>query len=179
MKIAELKGEKTVHTLAKHLLAEPSTDTPKTTLDEMEAALLNLNPHLAQIGDLPQGTPVIVPEKFSLASAQSAEPLRAMTEALLQQSEAGLTKLREVLEDHATQSAAQAQRVRSWLKSDQAKQFARTAPGLKEVFSQASAAAKALPKERAARDEARGQMIDGMQTALADFRARAAASSTR
>ncbi len=49
MNIAELKGEKTVKTLAKRLLAEPSKKTKKTTNAEMEAALLRLNPQLNQI----------------------------------------------------------------------------------------------------------------------------------
>ena len=71
MNIAELKGEKTVETLAKRLLAEPSKDTPKTTQAEMEAALLRLNPHLSQIGDLEKGTPIVVPDDFSLAPEQS------------------------------------------------------------------------------------------------------------
>ncbi len=176
MKIAELKGEKTIHTLAKHLLAEVVKETPQTTQAEMETALLRLNPHLAQISDLPKGTPIIVPEEFSLAPDQSVKPLHAMTEALLRQSEAGLTSLRELLEEHAAQSTAQAERVRGWLKSDQAKKLARSTAGLKEVFSQAAAAAKAAPKERADRDKARAQMIAGMQTALANFRAQAAAS---
>ena len=53
MKIAELKGEKTVKALAKRLLAQSSTSSDK----EMEAALLHLNPHLNQIGGLERERP--------------------------------------------------------------------------------------------------------------------------
>ena len=70
MNIAELKGEKTVKALAKRLLAAPSSDTPKTTQAEMEVALIHLNPHLNQIGDLEKGTPIVVPDNFGLAPAQ-------------------------------------------------------------------------------------------------------------
>jgi hypothetical protein len=38
MNIAEFKGEKTIKTLAKRLLAEPSRKTKKTTNAETEAA---------------------------------------------------------------------------------------------------------------------------------------------
>lgn len=59
MNIAELKREKTVKTLAKRLLAEPSKKTRKTTNAEMEAALLRLNPQLNQIRELKEGTPTL------------------------------------------------------------------------------------------------------------------------
>jgi hypothetical protein len=67
MNIAELKGEKTVKTLAKRLLAEPYKKTKKTTNAEMEAALLRLNPQLNQIRELKEGTPIVVPGEFALA----------------------------------------------------------------------------------------------------------------
>jgi hypothetical protein len=64
MNIAELKSEKTISTLAKRLLAEPSK--------EMVAALLRPNPHLKQIGHLKKGTAILVPEEFRLAASESA-----------------------------------------------------------------------------------------------------------
>lgn len=157
--------------LARRLLDEPGKGAADTTQAEMEAALLRLNPHLAQIGQLPKGTPVLVPEEFGLARKESTQPLHAMTEALLQQSEHGLTNLH-----HSAHSAAQTERVRAWLKGDQAKEFVRSAPALKEVFASAAAAAKTLPKGEAATSATHSKALEGIQTALAEFRARAAVS---
>ena len=94
MNIAEIKGEKTVKTLAKRLLAEPSKKTRKTTNAEMEAALLRLNPQLNKIGQLKEGTPIVVPGEFALADGESFTPSRNLTEALLQQARDAVTRLR-------------------------------------------------------------------------------------
>ena len=104
MNIAELKGEKTVKTLAKRLLAEPSKDTPKTTQAEMEAALIRLNPQLSQIGDLEKGTPIVVPDHFALAPEESATPTRGLAEELLQRAESALEALRGTIKEQAARS---------------------------------------------------------------------------
>src|SRR5437762_2182919 len=99
MSIAELRGEKTVKTLVERLLAKPSTDTPQGTQAEMEAALLRLNPHLNQIGNLENGTPIVVPDKFSLAPGQSTSPTPALTSELLDQAEKTLANLRAAIKE--------------------------------------------------------------------------------
>jgi hypothetical protein len=170
MNIAQLKGEKTVKTLAKRLLAEPTKRTPKTRQAEMEAALLRLNPHLNKIRDLEKGTPILVPEEFDLAADESVKPLRGMAEALFRQSEHAITKLRARLKEQIAQSEERRERVESWLKSEQAKEFLRRVPELKEVFAAAAAAAKALPKEQAAAVAARTKALEKLQSQLASFR---------
>jgi hypothetical protein len=105
MNIAELKGEKNVKTLAKRLLAEPSKDTPKTTQVEMEAALIRLNPHLSQIGELEKGTPIVVPDGFGRAPEQSTTPTRGLAEELLQRAESVLDTLREGIKEQAETDA--------------------------------------------------------------------------
>ena len=82
MNIAQLKGEKTVKTLAKRLLAEPSKKTKKTTSAEMEAALLRLNPQLSNIRDLEEGTPIVVPGEFALAPSAGRTAVRRIAEPL-------------------------------------------------------------------------------------------------
>ena len=170
MNIAELKGEKTVKTLAKRLLAEPSKDTPKTTQAEMEAALIRLNPHLGQIGELEKGTPIVVPDGFGLAPEQSTTPTRGLAEELLQRAESALDTLRETIKEQAARSAAESDRVQTWLKSDQAKELVKQSPELKEVFSGAASAAKTVPKERSAAIAAEGKALDRVQVQLANFR---------
>ena len=170
MNIAELKGEKTVKTLAKRLLVEPSKGTPKTTQAEMEAALIRLNPHLVQIGELEKGTPIVVPDGFGLAPEQSTTPTRELAEELLQRAESALGTLRETIKEQAARSAAESDRVQTWLKSDQAKELVKQSPELKEVFSGAASAAKTVPKERSAAIAAEGKALDRVQVQLANFR---------
>lgn len=170
MNIAELKGEKTVKTLAKRLLAESTKDTPKTTQAEMEAALMRLNPQLNQIGDLEKGAPIVVPDQFTLAPEESAAPTRALTEELLRQAESTLARLRIAIKERTDQFATQSDQVQAWLKSQQAKDLVKESPELKEVFSDAASAAKALPKEQAAVVTAETKALDKVEAQVKVFR---------
>ena len=170
MNIAELKGEKTVKTLAKRLLAEPTKRTKKTTNAEMEAALLRLNPKLNQIGDLKEGTPIVVPGGFGLADDESFTPSRGLTEALLEQARDAVTRLRAVVKERVKSSAEEAERVQTWAKSAQAKELVRNSPELKESFSSAATAAKTLAKEQAEALSAEDGALGKIKTQLADFR---------
>lgn len=170
MNIAELKGEKTVKTLAKRLLAEPTKRTKKTTNAEMEAALLRLNPKLNQIGDLKEGTPIVVPGGFGLADDESFTPSRGLTEALLEQARDAVTRLRAVVKERVKSSAEEAERVQTWVKSAQAKELVRNSPELKESFSSAATAAKTLAKEQAEALSAEDGALGKIKTQLADFR---------
>ena len=170
MNIAELKGEKTVKTLAKRLLAEPTKRTKKTTNAEMEAALLRLNPKLNQIGDLKEGTPIVVPGGFGLADDESFTPSRGLTEALLEQARDAVTRIRAVVKERVKSSAEEAERVQTWVKSAQAKELVRNSPELKESFSSAATAAKTLAKEQAEALSAEDGALGKIKTQLADFR---------
>ena len=170
MNIAELKGEKTVKTLAKRLLAEPSKKTKKTTNAEMEAALLRLNPQLSQIRDLKEGTPILVPDEFALAADESFTPSRGLTEALVRQAEEAVSRLQATLKERVANSAEETDRVQSWLKSEQAKAFVRHSPGLKEVLSGAGTAAKTLAEEQATALSAEESALGKIKSQLAAFR---------
>ena len=170
MNIAELKGEKTLKTLAKRLLAEPSKKTKKTTDAEMEAALLRLNPQLSQIRDLEEGTPILVPNEFALAADESFTPSRGLTEALLRQAQEAVSRLRGVLKERVANSAEETDGVQSWLKSEHAKAIVRDSPELKEVLSGAGTAAKTLAKEQATALSAEESALAKINSQLAAFR---------
>jgi hypothetical protein len=170
MNIAELEGEKTVKTLAKRLLAEPTKDTPKTTQAEMEAALLRLNPQLSQIGDLEKGAPIVVPDGFALAPDESAAPTRALTDELLRQAESALASLRTVIQQRTEQFSAQSNQVQAWLKSQQAKDLVKESPELKAVFTDAATATKVLPKEQDATITAETKALDKVAAEVKVFR---------
>ena len=168
--IAELQGEKTVASLAKRLLADPSKDTPKTTQSEMEAALLRLNPELDQIKDLPKGTAIVVPNDFALAPDQSVTPAQSLTSDLLAQAEKAVAHLQATIKARTDEFAAQSAQVQTWLKGDQAKQLAKESPELKEIFSSAAAAAKAAPKELTATVTAATKALDQVAEQVRVFR---------
>jgi len=170
MNIAEFKGEKTVSALAKRLLAEPTSDTPKTTPAAMEAALLRLNPQLNKIGDLDKGTPIVVPDNFALDPAESTLPAGSLAAELLQQAEAALANLRATLRARSEEFTAQANEVQTWLKSAQAKDLLKETPELKETFTAAANAAKAAPKEQATALTAETKALDKVATNLKVFR---------
>jgi hypothetical protein len=67
--------------------------------------------------------------------------------------------------------------VATWLKSDQAKEFLRRSPQLKEVFSSAAAAAKTAPKEQAAAVASEVKALDKVQAQLAAFRVKKSESN--
>jgi hypothetical protein len=170
MNIAQLQGEKTVSALATRLLAQPTKDTPKTTQSEMEAALLRLNPHLNQIGSLNTGTPIVVPDNFGLAGDQSVAAMRGLAAEILQQAETALTSLRATLQEHAAQATEQTDQVQEFLKGDQAQELVKSSPDLKAIFSNATTAVKALPKEQAAAIAAQQKALDKVHSQLATFR---------
>jgi len=174
MNIAELKGEKTVKTLAKRLLAEPTRKTKKTTNAEMEAALLRLNPQLNQIRELEEGTPIVVPGDFALADDESFTPSRGLTEALLQQAREAVSKLRAVMKERVEQTAEEADRVQTWVKSAQAKEVFSHSPEFKEVFSRTGTLAKTLAKEQAEALSAEESALGKIKTQLTAFRVREA-----
>lgn len=170
MKIAELKGEKTLKALVKRLLAEQPKGRAKKSESELEAALLHSNPHLNQIGNLEKGTPIVVPEEFALDREQSENPFTGLAEELLRQSESVLTDLRERFAEQETENAEQSDLARKWIQSDEAKQLLRTSPELKEAFSTVAAATKSMPKEHAAALALEEKALEKVRGELSEFR---------
>jgi hypothetical protein len=74
-KIVTLAGERNVKALADRLIKEGAVEAPANRA-AFEKQLLAVNPHLAEIGKLPQGTPVVVPKAPVLpATPAEANPM--------------------------------------------------------------------------------------------------------
>jgi hypothetical protein len=58
-------------------------------------------------------------------NTESVPPSRGLADELLRRSEEALTMLRAELKERMAQSAEQSDRVQTWLKSEQAKEFLR------------------------------------------------------
>ncbi len=132
--------------------------------------MLRLNPQLHQIRELKEGTPIVVPDEFALAADESFTPSQALTKALLQQARDAVSRLRAVVKERVERSAEETDRLQTWLKSAQAKEFVRQSPELKESFSSAATAAKTLAKEQAEALSAQESALGKIKSQLAAFR---------
>ena len=174
MNITELKGEKTIQELARRLVAAatPATDPQREINEEkMEAALLRINPHLGRIGELQEGTPILIPQETGTVNAGAPQdnPLMGLAEEWLRRGELALERVRVTLEDSVVQAKTQSEKVQTWLKSDEAKTTLGRAPELKEIFQRGGVAAKTLPKEQAAFVATETKSLSQVQSALKDF----------
>jgi len=169
MNIAELRDEKTVASLAKRLFKHSSTTGAKGSQDEMEAALLRLNPHLKNIAGLEAGTPILVPENFKINVTESGDPRNDLARQILQESAVSLRTFRGTLRERGAETNEQLARVQTWLKSEQAKRMAERAPNVREAFAAAAAAAASVAKERAAELEAEDKALRKVEASFAEF----------
>jgi hypothetical protein len=168
-RIAELK-EKSLKTLAKRLLARSGSEMSSATNNEMEAALLRLNPQLSRIRELPKGIGILVPDEFVLAPGESVTPSRRAGDELLRQAEQAASSFRAVLKEQVARSAEETERVQRWLKSAEAKEFVRRSPALEEMFAKAASESKALPKDRGAALSAEDKSLNKVLAHLQSFR---------
>lgn len=136
----------------------------------MEAALLRSNPHLSEIEKLAKGTPILVPEEFTLDREESESPFTGMAEELFRQGESVLADLREKLAEQVTESAEQSERAQKWIQSDEAKQLLRTSPELKEAFASVNAATKSLVKDQTAAFAAEEKGLGKVHAALIELK---------
>ena len=74
------------------------------------------------------------------------------------------------MKERVERSAEEADRVQTWLKSAQAKEFARQSPELKESFSSAATVAKTVAKEQAEALSAEESALGKIKSQLAVFR---------
>jgi len=89
---------------------------------------------------------------------------------LLQQARDAVSRIRAVVKERVERSAEEADRVQTWLKSAQAKEFVRQSPELKESFSCAATAAKTLAKEQAEAFPAEESALGKIKSQLTAFR---------
>ncbi|MHC1767280.1 MAG: hypothetical protein AB9869_23870 [Verrucomicrobiia bacterium] len=169
MRVAELKGEKTVRALMKRLLAESSESPPPADTD-LEAALLRLNPQLGRIRELEKGTAILLPDEFGLAPDRSFAPSGAVEDELLRGTEGAVAELRALMKERVTSGIEGMDRVQSWLKSPAAKEFLRQSPALEEFFAKVVSAGKTLPKEQMTALGVEDKALDRVLSELTSFR---------
>ena len=88
----------------------------------------------------------------------------------MQQAREAVSKLRAVVRERVERSAEETDRLQTWLKSVQAKEFIRHSLELKESFSSAATAAKTLTKEQAEALSAEESALGKIKSQLTTFR---------
>jgi hypothetical protein len=81
-----------------------------------------------------------------------------------------VSSLRAIVKERVETSAEETERVQTWLKGAQAKEFVRQSPELKESFSSAATAAKTLAKEQAEAFSAEDSALGKIKSQLTAFR---------
>ena len=88
----------------------------------------------------------------------------------MREAEDAVSRVQALLKERIARSAEETDRVQSWLKTDEAKEFLRRSPELKEVFSSATTAAKTLAKDEASALSAEDSALGKVRSQLAAFR---------
>ena len=87
----------------------------------------------------------------------------------MQQARDAVVRIRAVVKERVG-APPKADRVQTWLKSAQAREFVRQSPELKESFSSAATAAKTLAKEQAEAFPAEESALGKIKSQLTAFR---------
>ena len=88
----------------------------------------------------------------------------------MQQARDAVTRLRAAVKERVESSVEETERLQTWLKSVEAKEFVRQSPELKESFSSAATATKTLAKKQAAVLSTEESALGKIKSQLAAFR---------
>jgi len=125
--------------------------------------------NIAEFKGEKEGTPILVPDNFTLNAGESRDPRADLAHELLRESAAALKTLRSALRESSAEANEQIRRVQKWLKSAQAKKMAESSPNVKKAFASAAEAAASVAKERTSELEAQDKALRKIEASLADF----------
>jgi len=122
----------------------------------------------SRLGRARRGLSVI--NRLCIAEISSGDDTGLPVLGLISWARDAVSRLRAVVKERVESSAEEADRVQTWLKSAQAKEFVRQSPELKESFSSAGTAAKTLVKEQAEALSAEESALGKIKSQLTAFR---------
>jgi hypothetical protein len=165
MKFTIVKGKSTLTELTHHLFDVKGAGA-KAREKEIEASLLAANPHLADLKNIPAGTPIVVPAievEARLKESASTAP------ALIQQVRAQLDGVHKSLEEMRAREVAELKQTQAILKKKDFKAAAgKTAAARKRLTKVASDATGRL-KELDQQKKSQQAGIDQLGKDLDDF----------
>lgn len=161
MRISTLKDEKSVPDLVARLFEIKGPDA-EARAEQAAAALLEANPHLADLKTAPPGVPIIVPEVEGIKQAEEVHPAATALKNRFDEIRPALGKALKALDASATSRATEAKNNLRALKLARLKTLAKNDPEvgarLPVLLKDAEAKAKEAEAFKKIQNDAFGQL---------------------
>jgi len=168
MRLAALKGDKSIDELAARLFRLPGGDPQARKL--ATDALVRANPQLASLGSLPSGAVVVVPD--TPLAVNASEVVQPMSTAAADQARSvaeHIAAFMSGLEGAARNAIAQANATLQLLQDPALKQAAESDQALKQRLTQIQASANATSEDVKNKQDMLQKAVAQMQQDLAKF----------
>ncbi len=165
MRLATTKGEKNVSELVTRVF-DIKGPGAKARAKEAEAALLEANPHLANVANLPEGTVIVLPEAADVKPAEEARPLETSARNVLTELAQNIGNLRAVLESSVNSQAQEARDALELLKSPELLRAVERSPSLKERLPKSAEEATARLRDAEALRTFQQQLVSQFEKDL-------------
>ena len=160
-RVARVQTEKSVKELAARLFKFEGEGANERAR-EAEAALLEANPQLRDLKNIPAGTFIIVPQVENVAFARGSKPFAA--EELAKHLRSAVKGIRHALETSATRQAEGAQATLDLLKTKEVKASAKKDQGVKEQVAAVTDEMKARLKGVKENEKLRDKVVEQINT---------------
>jgi hypothetical protein len=169
MKITTYNGERNLTDLA-HRLFEIKGAGAKTRTQEIEAALLAANPHLSDLKQVAEGTPIVIPS-FEVEATPKESGSTAAT--LIRQIREQLDGLGKSLNDSVKQRAKELAATKEIMKDRDFKRLIKSTPGtaerLKQIAGNASDELEKLDQLKENQEKGMSQLEKDLDTFIKRF----------
>lgn len=165
MRFVTFKGERNLSELARRVFDIKGPKAAEHT-KEAAAALLRTNPHLRELKEVPEGTPIIVPNVPGVPPAETQPAVAAEILAHLRET---LKGAQAALEQSLSREAEEAQMVGKLIQGRELKKLIKEAPELTDRLPQIARAAEARLREVGALKQSLKHGLAQLQKDLDEF----------
>jgi hypothetical protein len=169
MKITTYNGERNLTELA-HRLFEIKGAGAKARTQEIGAALLAANPHLSDLKQVPEGTPIVIPSLEVKAIPKESHSTAAI---LIRQIREQLDGLGKSLNDSVKQRAKDIATTKKVMKDPDFKKLIKSTPGtaerLKQIAADATGELKKLDQLKENQEKGMSQLGKDLDTFIKRF----------
>jgi hypothetical protein len=136
---------------------------------EAEAALREANPHLRDLGSVPIGTPIVVPDLRGIQPSQESRPVTDDLQALVRTLQGSLSEVAQALDDSARLAGEAVNQDLALLRSKEVKDLAAQDPTLARQVEDVTASSQRLRTETKAHRAAQADAVAQLRTDLQEF----------
>jgi hypothetical protein len=172
MRVATFRGERNLADLVDRLF-EIKGPKAKERAREVQAALLEANPHLHDLKKVSEGTVILVPEVAGVAPVETLPSLQSGVEELAEGLRRALVAVRAALAAAATAQAAEMRDTLEFLKTKEVKALSKADPALETRLARVASESTARLKEAEALKTVHQQAVSDLQKDLGDMLGRA------